>query len=52
MYGFQKNEQDNLDDKELKIFKELAKDYTSYTKKQLSLALNNQELETLEEIKP
>jgi hypothetical protein len=47
MYGFQKNEKDNLNSQELKIFKELAMDYISYTEKQLTIAILNQELEKL-----
>jgi hypothetical protein len=49
MYGFQKNEKDNLDIKETKIFKELAKDYISYTNEQLQFAVQYKELEILQE---
>ncbi len=49
MYGFQKNEKDNLEEKELKIFKELAKDYVSYSLYQLEIALKAGELQQLQE---
>lgn len=51
MYGFQKNEKDNLEKKELKIFKELAKDYVTYSPHQLKIAIKAGELEQLQEHK-
>ena len=44
VYGFAKSDKANLDVKELKAFKQLAKDLMSMDNKKLELALSNEEL--------
>ena len=44
VYGFAKSDKANLDAKELKAFKQLAKDLMSMDNKKLELALSNEEL--------
>jgi hypothetical protein len=44
VFGFAKNERANIDDKELKAFKLLAKELLNYSDKQLSDALKAKEL--------
>ena len=44
VYGFAKSDKANLDAKELKSFKQLAKDLMSMDNKKLELALSNEEL--------
>jgi hypothetical protein len=40
MFGFPKNEQDNINSKELKAFKRMAKELLGYTAPQLKKAVN------------
>jgi hypothetical protein len=49
VYGFPKNEKDNLDDVELENLKELAKLYLEFSDADLAKALEKKELEELEE---
>ena len=49
LYGFEKNEKDNIDDIELKYFKKLGDDLLSLNQKQLDDALSNNVLFDLEE---
>lgn len=44
MYGFSKNELDNIDDKELKALKQLAAIQLSWSDEQLVLALQREKL--------
>ena len=44
MFGFAKNQQDNIDKKELKALKLMAKDLLSYSDKQLKQAIKVSEL--------
>jgi len=44
MFGFAKNKQDNIDKKELKALKLMAKDLLSYSDKQLKQAIKTSEL--------
>lgn len=44
VYGFAKSDKANLDTKELKAFKQLAKDLMSMDNKKIELALSNEEL--------
>lgn len=44
MFGFAKNQQDNIDKKELKALKLMAKDLLSYSDKQLKQAIKASEL--------
>lgn len=44
MFGFAKNQQDNIDKKELKALKLMAKDLLSYSDKQLKQAIKTSEL--------
>lgn len=44
MYGFSKNELDNIDDKELKALKQLAAFQLSWSDEQLVLALQREKL--------
>ena len=44
VYGFSKSDKANLDTKELKAFKQLAKDLMRMSSKQIELALSNEEL--------
>lgn len=44
MFGFAKNQQDNIDKKELKALKLMAKDLLSYSERQLKKAIRVSEL--------
>lgn len=44
MFGFAKNQQDNIDKKELKALRLMAKDLLSYSGKQLKQAIKASEL--------
>jgi hypothetical protein len=44
LYGFAKNERDNIDDKELSDLKALAKHYLAFSDAQISIALAHSEL--------
>ena len=44
IYGFNKNEKDNISEKEKDVLKILAKQYFSYDDKQMRHAINNSEL--------
>jgi hypothetical protein len=44
LYGFAKNERDNIDDKELDDLKKLAKHYLGYSDAQIATALEQGEL--------
>jgi hypothetical protein len=44
LYGFAKNERDNINDRELADLKKLAKHYLSYNDVQISTALASAEL--------
>ena len=44
VYGFAKNELENIDTKTLKAFKQLAKDFMGMNSAQIELALSNKEL--------
>ncbi len=44
MFGFAKNQKDNIDKKELKALKLMAKDLLSYSDKQLKQAIKVNEL--------
>jgi len=44
LYGFAKNERDNIDDRELDGLKKLAKHYLSYSEAQIATALEQTEL--------
>ena len=44
LYGFGKNERDNIDDRELEDLKKLAKQVLSYTDAQIAVALKQTEL--------
>jgi hypothetical protein len=44
LYGFDKNERDNISDRELDDLKKLAKHFLSYTNDQLATAVNEEEL--------
>lgn len=44
VYGFAKSDKANLDTKELKAFKQLAKDFMRMDSNKLELALSNEEL--------
>ena len=43
LYGFEKNERDNISDKELKIFQEMAVDLLKLNDRQVDLALSEGE---------
>ena len=47
LYGFPKNEIDNIGSKELLLLKELAKIYTALTEIELKYAVENKELEIM-----
>jgi hypothetical protein len=47
LYGFAKNERDNIDDRELADLKKLARHYLTYTDAQLALAVQSKELREL-----
>jgi hypothetical protein len=44
LYGFAKNERDNIDDRELDDLKKLARHYLGYTDAQIATALHKREL--------
>ncbi len=44
VYGFAKNELENIDTRTLKAFKQLAKDFMGMNNTQIELALSNKEL--------
>jgi hypothetical protein len=44
LYGFAKNERDNIDDKELDDLKKLAKKFLNYTEEQIAKAVTETEL--------
>jgi len=44
LYGFAKNERDNIDDRELADLKKLARHYLSYSDAQIATALMHSEL--------
>lgn len=44
LYGFAKNERDNIDDKELDDLKKLAKHFLSYSEEQIATAVKQSEL--------
>ena len=44
LYGFAKNERDNIDDRELDDLKKLARNYLSYSGAQIATALAQAEL--------
>jgi hypothetical protein len=44
LYGFAKNERDNIDDRELTGLKKLAKRYLTFKQEEISLALSENEL--------
>ena len=44
LYGFAKNERDNIDDRELDDLKKLARHYLSYTDAQIATAVEHREL--------
>lgn len=44
MHGYAKNEKDNLDEEEVKVYKKLAKRLFALSDEELSKALNNQDL--------
>ncbi|WP_259404463.1 type II toxin-antitoxin system RelE/ParE family toxin [Pseudoalteromonas sp. SG45-1] len=44
MFGFSKNQRDNIDKKELKALKLMAKELLSYSQQQLKIAINEGEL--------
>lgn len=44
IYGFAKNELENIDTRTLKAFKQLAKDLMGMSNAQIELALSNKEL--------
>lgn len=47
LYGFAKNERDNIGDRELNDLKKLARHLLSYTDAQIDLALRERELTEL-----
>jgi hypothetical protein len=49
MYGFAKNDKDNISDKELTAFKLMAKKYSSYGAEEIQFALTTSELEIIVE---
>jgi hypothetical protein len=44
LYGFAKNERDNIDDRELDDLKKLAKQFLNYTDEQIAAAVKQTEL--------
>ncbi len=44
LYGFAKNERDNIDDRELDDLKKLARLYLTYSDRQIAVALESAEL--------
>ena len=44
LYGFAKSERDNIDDRELKDLKKLARQYLGYSNSQIATALEQREL--------
>jgi hypothetical protein len=44
LYGFAKNERDNIDDRELDDLKKLARNYLAYSAAQIATALEQAEL--------
>ncbi len=51
VYGFSKNEKDNVDQSELRLFRKLAKDFISMEESELNQAIRNHVLIDLEELK-
>ena len=47
LYGFAKNERDNISDRELESLKKLAKHFLGYTDEQLAIAVREAELQEI-----
>lgn len=45
LYGFNKNEKDNISQDELELLKELAKDFLGFNTEQISIAVHKGEIE-------
>ncbi len=51
LYGFAKNEQDNINNSDLKMFKKFGTDLLSFTESNINKAIQDRELFSLEETK-